>query len=82
MIHGKVSTYNAHSCRCVECRRAMRDYRLKVKTTGARRVYVESKHGKLSYYTHKGCRCWFCCNAMADYQQKWRQTDRAHEIVP
>ena len=67
-IHGTLSGYQYHGCRCDDCKAAnaasFRRWRTTMRGTEPR------KHGIVSAYTHYRCRCDACVEAA---RQSWRE---------
>lgn len=69
MIHGKVSTYRYHMCRCDECRAANA---VQAKADRAKRLgnpIPPMVHGTMNGYGNYNCRCNECRLANSMYEQ-------------
>lgn len=85
--HGSRSRYTHGGCRCDECKRAHNDYKLRAKTTNAKRqaalsskgVYQNPKlvHGREATYSWHGCRCHQCIDAA---RKEWRERKAKYRI--
>jgi len=70
LVHGKISTYTQHGCRCDECRKAHTMWK-KLYDCGLIQKR-ERKHGTISKY-NAGCRCQICKTACRDYTRARRR---------
>jgi len=57
IVHGTRYAYNAHKCRCEECKAANAAYLREQARPAAIQLHL---HGTLNAYDHLGCRCEKC----------------------
>jgi RNA polymerase sigma factor (sigma-70 family) len=79
-MHGTVSEYNNHGCRCPECRAAKREYDRQAREDRQAAEVPPELHGTDNAYTNYGCRCPYCREARHDWHVA-RQTGRPRRSV-
>jgi hypothetical protein len=72
--HGTVGGYTNHSCRCDDCRAAMKAARV---ARHSRPIPSSVEHGRAGTYTNYGCRCDDCRVAHTASQRQGRAARRS-----
>lgn len=67
ITHGTYTAYTTRSCRCDDCKQAMKDYRQSLKAQGL--PEGDRRHGTRNGYYNYGCRCEGCSEAARKYSR-------------
>lgn len=69
-LHGTLSGYTNHGCRCDTCRAASTQYRARRRAEAATEPIWDGVHGTLNGYQNYSCRCNACTSAAVEYNRR------------